>query len=410
MKKLAIKQIVIKRSGVHPAKSGLFSICYLLFAICRLYSAGTTVGDVLNLNSSVRATSLGQTYLFDDAACGNPAFTEGFDTVNFYFYSSPLGIKILNFGGKFKLGSFTLSGGFFNQNAGDIDVWKPAFEEYPEVKFTKNLQSDTIFTLGAGCAASSSLYSGVNIKYLRTALLEEYNLDAVAFDFGSRFNVGRFDFALLLKNLGADASYSDLEGKFSLPAVYSYGMGYYPSNFGIIISADNIPADKKTIYKTGIEWKLPDDKIYPLNTMVLRGGCLLEDKFDISNLTLGFSLGFSSVLLEYALSPLDDVGLSHNIGLSYRFGHKTTIPEAKVKEKHIIEFEDGKVTEKSFNVLEDIAQTLKEYPNYSVKLDGHLDLIDKILDYFVRLEKIPESTFVVEEKLIPYVDLKLIGK
>ncbi len=389
----------------------LCTIRYLLFALPCLYGAGTTVGDVLNLNTSIRAISLGKTHLFNSEVGGNPALIDDRNTVAFKFNTSPLGVRIFDIGGKMSYGSFTFGAGIINQNAGNIEIYKPPFEDNPEVKFVKNLQNDLILTAVSAYRVNRIFHVGLNIRHLNTKILENYTMDATAFDLGMAVKSGKFNLAFLLKNLGSKASYSYSNEKFPLAAVHSFGVGFFPSYFGIIFSADNENERKQTLFRTGIEWNLPDEKIYPLNTLAIRGGYSQRGaKFNFSNFTFGFSMGFSSVLFEYALSPLDDVGLSHNLGLSYRFGHKTKIPESKIKERVMIEFVAGNIDDKSFAKLEDTAQLLKESPHYSVKLEGHLDLTDKIVDYFVSSERIAESRIIVEEKETTYVIITLIEK
>jgi|GEM_PF-5468578 hypothetical protein len=382
-------------------------------AISPSEAAGLTVADALKLSGSARADAMGSSTALDYAPGGNPAIFDGADTAYFKFHASPLGVRVLNAGGKYAFGRFTAGAWLLSQDAGDVDIHRLPFEDVvTEMIYTQKLQSDTIVSGFFGWAPTRAASAGVALKYITTSLLGQYSLSAVAADAGLFWRPGRMAVAALARNVGPAAGYSDSPAKFPLPTSYSLGAAYPFANFLAQISADYSPADAKVSYTAGGEYRIPDEKIYPLNSMAFRAGMRFPPGRNVSpeNISLGFAMGFSNALMEYAFLPVDDAGYSHHIGISYRFAHKTVVPESRIMQVERIKFVDGEFEEASFKKLEDIAMTLKENSRCTVRVEGHFEFVDKVLDYFVRVERLSDAMFVIAEKETDWVDITLIGQ
>lgn len=390
------------------------SVCFCAIFVSRIcFASGLTVGETLKLSGSVRAAAMGSADVLDYAPGGNPALFDGSDTAYFKFYASPLGLKVFNLGGKYSLGRFMAGAWALSQDAGDVEIHRLPFEDLvSEAIYTRKLQSDIALSGFCAYAPSSRTSAGLALKYLSSSLLGEYTLSAFGADAGLFWRPGRFAFAALARNIGSEAAYSGSSRSFPLPVSYSAGVAYGVENILAQASADYAAADGKISYSGGAEYRLSDDKIYPLNSMSLRAGLRLPSGRPITfeNVSLGFSLGFSRVLMEYAFLALDNAGYSHHIGFSYRFSHQTAVPSSKIIQAQKIYFVDGEFDIASFRKLEDMAMTLKENPRYLARIEGHLDMVDKTLDYFVRSEGLGEGMFVTVEKEAEWVEITLIER
>jgi len=397
-----------------------------------LSASGLTVGDaLLKMPLSAESAALGSAKIFDSKATGNPAWsalvfsssTKG--EMTFGYTSTALGAKILEASGMLQKGNFTLGIGFYQQNAGSAEVHRLPFETtVEEVMFTRNLQTDNVlsFMLAYKCADNFSL--GFAPRYLNSKLIEEYELSSFSFDVGMAGRYSLFNRRLLLtaliSNIGNDTNYSGSGAsseRFPLPLTYSGGISYAVFKFAdIMFYWDYLAPELKSSMGCAATFSFPDDKVYPLNSIKLYLGWrspyggIRQTATIIENSSLGFSVGFSEYLLNYAFVPLDNAGYTHRIGLTYRFGHKTAVPQKNIAERARISFVDGKFTEESFIKLEDIAQLLKEGYTYSVRVEGDLDNVDKVMDYFVNTERLQESIFTIQENEAEWVDVILIKK
>ena len=164
---------------------------YCLLPTACLYAAGTTVGDVLNLKSSVRSSALAGTFLFDEGVGGNPAYLKASDEIDFRYFLSPLGSGIFDLNAKTKKNNSVFGGGFFSHDAGSIDIEIPGSgspdetaDYIQEVITTKNLQKDYVMLVSGSYLPLDALTLGLSVKYLDSTLLESYSLKAVSYDVG----------------------------------------------------------------------------------------------------------------------------------------------------------------------------------------------------------------------------------
>jgi len=397
-----------------------------------LFSAGLTVGDTLLKSPlSAEGAALGGAKIFDRRSMGNPSYTAvAFSTatadISFGYSSTALGVKSFEVGAVVaNNGGFVAGLNFTRQDAGDADIHRLPFETaVEELIFTRNLQTDNLLSIGAGYRFSENFSVGGALRYLNSRILDEYELSSFSFDAGLtlpfKFIGRKMVLSALASNMGNGGNYSGTGSsseKFPLPLVYSGGISYSLFKFAdIMFFGDYLaPPEGKNSYGASAEFNFPDDKVYPLNSVRLRFGWRMPfsgqpSSGAIGNAAMGFSVGFSEYLLDYAFVPLDDAGFTHRVGLTYRFSHKAVIPKQNIIETSRIIFTDGKFEEKSFVKLEDIAQTLKEKTSYIVRVEGDLENVDKVMDYFVNNERLPESLFTTMEKDIDWVDVILIKK
>lgn len=115
---------------------------------------------------------------------------------------------------------------------------------------------------------NDNLSLGVTAKYIHEKI-DDKSASAVAFDFGSVYNIGVLGWSLgaRLNNLGGDIKYYDFAAP--IPLTFSFGTSMTPltvgkSSFTVALDAVK-PQDGQQYYYSGLEWNYD-------NTLFLRGG------------------------------------------------------------------------------------------------------------------------------------------
>lgn len=193
--------------------------------------------------------------------------------------------------------------------------------------------SDAAFALSYG-RKLAGLELGVNAKYIRETLADEsaagfaadagllyrYTISNSFFlkkwfkrDFGSEVR-----FALSAQNLGPGATF--VEESQPLPANYRFGISQDFLNDRLTTATDvNLPSDNDLYMTTGFEYRLND-------WIALRAGYRFpssRNQYDIQpGLVGGVGLGNEYMSVDYAFVPYSAMGVTHRVGLTYRFGRE----------------------------------------------------------------------------------------
>jgi len=288
---------------------------------------GSTSGKFLTLGAGARGLSLGEAYstLADEASSlyWNPAaLTQvpgGSLTVmhalyvesSFYDYA----------GGAYNLGSkgaFGIGGQFFS--VGSVSQTDTSGNEVGS--FTPQ---DMAVSLGYAHPLLGGAL-GVSGKYVQSKLLSSAHTFAV--DFGvlspSLWN-DRVKLSAVITNLGGRLTY-DQEG-FDLPQQLKVG-GYCKIHPDWVVTAEEIfPNDNSPYTALGSEYVMHWQSF----EAALRAGAnskVLKDLDGLSSVSLGAGIGWDSISLDYAFLPLGNLGITHRLSISYKWGR----PEGEVKE------------------------------------------------------------------------------
>jgi len=228
-----------------------------------------------------------------------------------------------------------------------------------------------------------SLNFGFNLKYLRSKL-EEESASAIATDIGFQTETQnpKLKFGLVIQNIGTKMKF--IKESFSLPTNVKFGAGYsllIDSNPLNLLFDINFPNDNNPRLNFGAEYVIRNWRkveIFPR----LGYGVYHKGFEDTSGITTGIGFKFENYTLDYAFVPYGELGNTHRISFSMKFG-------GKIKE-------DGK--EKMEKVQEVF---IKEQPK-ETKLPQTVEESTPI----VKPEEEPDKE--LEEKIMSDLKLKLI--
>ncbi|MBN1824531.1 MAG: PorV/PorQ family protein [Endomicrobiales bacterium] len=183
--------------------------------------------------------------------------------------------------------------------------------------------------------------AGASLKYLSENLADE-SASSIALDAGAIYRVrtgyasgivGRqLRIALGVQNVGQGVKYLEKED----PLPQNLRLGFAQDFFGesATLSLDfNQPNDDKYYVCTGIDYRITD-------WVSLRGGYRYKSERPDDDVQPGFTCGMGVgndyISVDYAFVPYGDLGLTHRIGASYRFGRTQarSVAEAKIQ-KHL---------------------------------------------------------------------------
>ncbi len=189
--------------------------------------------------------------------------------------------------------------------------------------------------LSAGLAYAASYGSvrvGTQVKYLQQSIANQ-NASGFAMDFGvlSRTALPRLNVGLSVRNLGPSMQF--VSEQFHLPLMLTTG-GAYRISGPLLLAADlqHRPYDHQTSVSIGSEFSAT-------GSFALRAGYITKIVSAVSNsqkqetnrgviggvagMNVGFGLKFSSLVLDYAMSPFGELGDIQSLTLSSSFGGNT---------------------------------------------------------------------------------------
>lgn len=306
---------------------GVMGLSFLGLTTVFAKGEGTTGAVVLSQPIGARAVGMAEAYTAVEAdVCGlhyNPAGLAGLKSRQ----ASVLGqtgiaediFGIAAFGMPIeKIG--TVAGSLIYYTAGDIDLIDSTGAER-----TVNAETDILATLSCGRSLGDLLGDiplavGLNVKILSSSLVEE-TATAFAVDVGGLYKLldEKLALGLALQNAGTKLQYLDGGEKWALPMVIRGGAAYkqpLAEGHEILGAVDMvIPLDSKIKANLGLEYLFQE-------LLAVRAGYKIGYDSDSATIGLGFLPGEligQKIGIDYALSLMKDLPLTHRVGLSYSF-------------------------------------------------------------------------------------------
>ncbi len=317
--------------------SYLFTIYYLLFAICYLLppylfsaqihpNAGTTSATFLKLPVGARAASLSG---YIGGASGpsaiywNPAgladtrssefefsHTGHFQEIkhDFVGYIHPLKKGAVGFG------LISLYAGGIEGRSGVLDSDERYVNLYqvtmPEYRYSV---SDIAPKVAYAGKMNSDISLGGNFKFIHQRI-ENNSGYTFAADFGAIYKLNEeIRLGAVLKNIGPGIKF--VEKFYILPMELGAGLLYQNKKFGVSLDAVQ-PIDNYLITSLGFEYS-------PIVHLSLRGGYRYRlygwRLGNYAGVSCGFGINFYGTKIDYALSSYGDLGLSHRFSVGVEF-------------------------------------------------------------------------------------------
>ncbi|MBU1078614.1 MAG: PorV/PorQ family protein, partial [Spirochaetes bacterium] len=256
----------------------------------------------------------------------------------------------LQFAGLFGFGNLGLNVSTFSY--GDID-------NYIDGTLTGTVApSDMMLSLSYGLMVAKDLHAGLTIKYVSEKLTDEYSGTAFAGDIGLIYGIPLgalfkkdltqpLYIGIVAQNVGMGPQFD--QEKNDLPMNIRAGLAYkirFPSalaklkdinlTLDLLVPTD---ADVGVRYGTEMWWyNLPGG----LDASLRFGLKMPQDLGAASGITAGAGLRIFQVEVDYALVNFGDLGTTHRIGLTYKFGKiEKPVDEApSAEEEEEFDFED----------------------------------------------------------------------
>jgi Type IX secretion system protein PorV len=365
MRKIIDKKMAIGFLFVFTMCS-IFSTPFPLFAAKVHSAAGSTSATFLKIGVGARAVSMAGAFtaVADDpyAVYWNPAglvYSKGAKHLSFshneYFqglaqefmvYTLPSeNIKFLG-GGLLKGGVFGFGFNYFytpkdmerrsGLNESDpiypISVSEGTFRAY-----------DAALSMSYGYSFSSEMNLGASLKFIRQSIDDESG-SSFALDAGVLRHVTlvnrEFMAGFTIQNLGPGIKF--ISERYDLPLTFKAGLSHRIVKSGTVVSLNiDKPIDNYPSFILGMEYHLTDK-------LSLNSGYKYRlygnELGGFSGLATGIGFSFNDLLFSYSFSPSGDLGNSHILSLSFRFG-KVEKPKP-VQSREVVpaykEIKDGK--------------------------------------------------------------------
>jgi hypothetical protein len=155
---------------------------------------------------------------------------------------------------------------------------------------------------------------GVSVKYINSKIVR--NASAFAMDFGIMQRVDRVFLGAALQNSGGGLKYG--EEAYPLPLNLKLGVGV-PYGQNLLAAFDlNVTRGANPWAAAGVKYTLP---VSGGASLSLRAGynTASGDTGGVNGFSAGFGLAGESLAVDYALRTMGELGLTHHLGLSYRW-------------------------------------------------------------------------------------------
>jgi len=276
---------------------------------------GTSAGNILKIDTGARPVALGGSYcgISDDinAAQYNPAGLgqiqrqEIMVTHNEWFQE--IRSEFLGYG--IPLNEYWSLGIALNyMYVNGLTEW----DETGNIKGGKFGAYNGLATITAGTEISEDMYFGVSLKALQESVDNKSSL-AYAGDAGLLCKMDDFRVGLAVQNAGTKVKIG--EDGFDMPMNIRGGVSYAMLENSLLVACDvNKPLDNKLEIRGGVEWWLAEP-------FALRAGYRTNiNKNEGLGISAGFGLKLSDYLIDYSFLPYGDIGNTHRLSLSYKFG------------------------------------------------------------------------------------------
>jgi len=306
----------------------LFSLMSVAADCAAAGSEGASGGQFLRIGVSARSAALGETGSVIPGAQAlfyNPAGLAGIKGAEIYasqiswvmetYYSN------LAFAKRAGSGVYGLAVSYLSA---------PPTEKYD--KFGTKLSdtysaSDLAVTLGYSHELAGNTDIGLNVKYISSSLDTE-SASAVAADAGIRYAAipDQLDFGFVLQNAGTKLSY--INSGDSLPMNFKLGGQYTVSlekardiKKDVAIFTDvNYMKDSGLYANVGVDFMSAYDKNTNFSLLV---GYRTNADGKASGISAGLGVDMTPFLVDYAYAPMGDLGNTHRLSLTYKFGAGT---------------------------------------------------------------------------------------
>ncbi|OGH60521.1 MAG: hypothetical protein A3G34_03610 [Candidatus Lindowbacteria bacterium RIFCSPLOWO2_12_FULL_62_27] len=171
---------------------------------------------------------------------------------------------------------------------------------------------DQILAFTLAHRRTKKLGVGLTIKAMREKLSDE-KAKAVGFDFGmiQQTGVEGLFLGAAIQNLGSRITF--VKQADPMPFTYRMGAAWHLFEYRLQIGADALKRrDAPFEYNVGLEYR-------PMKLLALRAGYSTENDLD-DGLTAGFGIDVSSLHFDYAYVPYGDLGNTHRMTLTFRYG------------------------------------------------------------------------------------------
>ncbi len=284
-------------------------------------AAGTRAGQFLKLPVGAKAIGMGEaaTAIADDANAiyynvaglaklekksAEYMFSKYVEETNYHWiaFGMPISEKL----GSVGIGIQYFSAGDINEtdlNASKVGTFNP---------------SDLAVNLAYAHHIFSNEHSlGLNLKIINSKIKE--SATTVAVDLGAechKYMEGKLMLGFAVQNLGGSLKYETESD--NLPLLIKLGTGYkvqenWTAAFDLVFPEDNQPT---FALGTDYKHKLSDD----MSVSGRLGYNSRSSKVDgFNGVSIGFGFGFQIATLDYAWSPLGDLGTTHRISLGVKF-------------------------------------------------------------------------------------------
>ncbi|MEW6096279.1 MAG: PorV/PorQ family protein [bacterium] len=193
---------------------------------------------------------------------------------------------------------------------------------------------DVALSIAFAQALEENLFMGANFKYIHESI-EEESASGFAMDLGVLFKPSnRLGFGFVICNLGPNMKF--INDEFSLPLTYRAGVGYeIGRNFSFSLDIKKTK-DEKLDFCAGMESWFG-------NWLALRfsGATKTDDKLGKfrglpTGMRAGCGLNLSnSLTLDYAYVPYGDLGDTHRISISMKFGPPRVLSIPKFRPEEV---------------------------------------------------------------------------
>ena len=280
---------------------------------------GQTGGNFLSLPVSVRAIGMGEAQAAvptgSEALYWNPAnlaetpnssvtlFHSLYIADTFYDYAS----YSKNLG---KLGTVATSFQYFNH--GEIVRRNSSGKRTGE--FTPQ---DLAYTVGWGKSVKENVLLGVSGKFIRSQIVRAAS--TFAFDLGATWKVSeKFRLSLNIQNLGPGLEFDKEEETDGLPQHYRLG-SYLELNKNWVMALDlNFPRSNDMYVSLGTEVKETYGAVEVLGRMGFNSRAT-DDLEGFSSVSFGGGLKYKAYGVDFAWTPLGDLGNTYRVGLNIEF-------------------------------------------------------------------------------------------
>ncbi|MDI6756809.1 MAG: PorV/PorQ family protein [Endomicrobiia bacterium] len=317
-------------NGLAPRRTLVFTICYLLFAVCSLHAAGETAAEFLKLSPSARATALGDagsTSLDVSAAYYNPGALAGIiqGEASFMHVAHYQDISY-----SYAAAAYPTKSGTFAASIGSLGVGK--FQGYNALGEPTREVTAGASVIGISYAnflvgdtrALSKLAGGLSVKQV-SEMLDKKTAATIAFDMGLIYSVLVADRPLALGlsalNTGGSIKYNPESEGFATPmtiragALYSVSAAQNPLN--IMLEAA-VPQSDTAAVGLGLEYIIR-------GILAVRGGYSTGASSikEAVGIRFGFGINLMGVEFDYASAHAGELGISHRAGVTVRFGRQS---------------------------------------------------------------------------------------